>query len=121
MGSLYRSQHELVLVFKQRGGSHRNNVQLGQFGRNRSNVWQYPGVNSFARRGEEGNLLVLHPTVKPVPYTGVQFLDIPEFQDLGTDVSEQFSSAIAGQQSVASALALAQLYAQAVGNTYRTA
>src|SRR5207253_1788705 len=41
MGSLYRSQHELVLVFKQRGGAHRNNVQLGQFGRNRSNVWHY--------------------------------------------------------------------------------
>ncbi len=41
MGSLYRSQHELVLVFKQPGGAHRNNVQLGQFGRNRSNVWNY--------------------------------------------------------------------------------
>src|SRR5438094_640645 len=52
MGSLYRSQHELVFVFKQRGGAHRNNVQLGQFGRNRSNVWHYPGVNSFARCGE---------------------------------------------------------------------
>ena len=49
MGSLYRSQHELVLVFKHGRGSHRNNVQLGQFGRNRSNVWRYPGVNSFAR------------------------------------------------------------------------
>src|SRR6516165_5171568 len=49
MGSLYRSQHELVLVFKQRGGAHRNNVQLGRFGRHRSNVWHYPGANSFAR------------------------------------------------------------------------
>ena len=62
-----------------------------------------------------------HPTVKPVPYTGVQFLDIPEFQDLGTNVSEQFGAAIAGQKSVASALAQAQQYAQAVGDTYRTA
>jgi len=43
MGSLYRSQHELVFVFKQGRGAHRNNVQLGQFGRNRSNVWNYPG------------------------------------------------------------------------------
>ena len=68
MGSLYRSQHELVLVFKQRGGAHRNNVQLGQFGRNRSNVWHYPGANSFARCGAEGNLLALHPTVKPVAH-----------------------------------------------------
>jgi sorbitol/mannitol transport system substrate-binding protein len=60
-----------------------------------------------------------HPCTRPVPYTGVQFLDIPEFQDLGTNVSEQFSAAIAGQQSVSSALAQAQLYAQAVGNTYQ--
>jgi sorbitol/mannitol transport system substrate-binding protein len=62
-----------------------------------------------------------HPTLKPVPYTGIQFLDIPEFQDLGTNVSEQFSAAIAGSQSVASALAQAQNYARAVGDTYRTA
>ena len=62
-----------------------------------------------------------HPTLKPVPYTGIGFVDIPEFQDLGTNVSEQFSEAIAGQKPVAAALALAQRYAQAVGNTYRTA
>jgi hypothetical protein len=42
MGSLYRGQHEFVFVFKNGGGRHRNNVQLGQFGRHRSNVWQYP-------------------------------------------------------------------------------
>jgi sorbitol/mannitol transport system substrate-binding protein len=59
------------------------------------------------------------PTLQPVPYTGVQFIDIPEFQDLGTDVSEQFSAAIAGQKSVAAALAQSQHYAQAVGDTYR--
>jgi DNA modification methylase len=75
MGSLYRSQHEFVFVFKQRGGSHRNNVQLGQFGRNRSNVWSYPGANSFARCGEEGNLLALHPTVKPVAMVADAILD----------------------------------------------
>ena len=75
MGSLYRSQHELVFVFKQGRGSHRNNVQLGQFGRNRSNVWHYPGANSFARCGEEGNLLALHPTVKPVAMVADAILD----------------------------------------------
>ena len=75
MGSLYRSQHELVLVFKQRGGPHRNNIQLGQFGRNRSNVWRYPGANSFARGGAEGNLLALHPTVKPVAMVADAILD----------------------------------------------
>ena len=78
MGSLYRSQHELILVFKQRGGTHRNNVRLGQFGRNRSNVWRYPGVNSFARCGAEGNLLALHPTVKPVALVADAILDCTE-------------------------------------------
>ena len=57
MGSLYRSQHELVLVFKSGAAPHRNNVQLGQYGRNRTNVWHYPSVSNFGRRGEEGNLL----------------------------------------------------------------
>jgi DNA modification methylase len=75
MGSLYRSQHELVLVFKQHGGAHRNNVELGRFGRNRSNVWHYPGANSFARAGAEGNLLALHPTVKPVALVADAILD----------------------------------------------
>ena len=64
MGSFYRSQHEVVSVFKAGRGRHRNNVQLGQFGRNRSNVWSYPGMNSFGRGGEEGKLAALHPTVK---------------------------------------------------------
>lgn len=67
MGSFYRSQHELVLVFKKGTTAHQNHVQLGRFGRTRTNVWRYPGVNSFGGRStEEGNLLALHPTVKPV-------------------------------------------------------
>jgi DNA modification methylase len=85
MGSLYRSQHELVLVFKQPGGVHRNNVQLGQFGRNRSNVWQYPGANSFSRAGAEGNLLALHPTVKPVAMVADAILDCTERGDVVLD------------------------------------
>jgi DNA modification methylase len=85
MGSLYRSQHELVLVFKHRRGSHRNNVQLGQFGRNRSNVWHYPGVNSFARCGAEGNLLALHPTVKPVALVAEAILDCTGRGDIVLD------------------------------------
>jgi DNA methylase len=55
MGSFYRSQHELVFVFKNGRNGHRNNIQLGRFGRNRTNVWHYPGVNSFfplRRRGQ---------------------------------------------------------------------
>jgi len=85
MGSLYRSQHDLVFVFKQRGAAHRNNVQLGQFGRNRSNVWHYPGVNSFARCGEEGNLSALHPTVKPVALVADAILDCTERGEIVLD------------------------------------
>jgi DNA modification methylase len=75
MGSFYRSQHEFVVVFGHGRAGHRNNVQLGRFGRNRSNVWNYPGANSFARGGEEGNLLALHPTVKPVALVADAILD----------------------------------------------
>jgi DNA modification methylase len=63
MGSLYRSQHELVAVFKNGTVPHINNVELGRHGRSRSNVWTYAGVNTF---GEERDNLTIHPTVKPV-------------------------------------------------------
>lgn len=64
MGTFYRSQHELVFVFKKGEGAHVNNFELGQFGRSRSNVWKYAGVNSMkAGRLEE---LSMHPTVKPL-------------------------------------------------------
>jgi DNA modification methylase len=64
MGSLYRSQHEFVFVFKNGTAAHMNNVNLGAHGRNRSNVWDYGGINSFGRQRDE--LLAIHPTVKPV-------------------------------------------------------
>jgi DNA modification methylase len=86
MGSLYRSQHELVFVFKHGRSGHRNNVRLGGFGRNRSNVWRYPGVNSFARSGAEGNLLALHPTVKPVALVADAILDCSARGDIVLDV-----------------------------------
>ncbi|MGB9647109.1 MAG: DNA methyltransferase [Stellaceae bacterium] len=85
MGSLYRSQHELVFVFKHGRNGHRNNVQLGRFGRNRSNVWHYPGANSFARCGKEGNLLALHPTVKPVAMVADAILDCSARGDIVLD------------------------------------
>ncbi|HUY86847.1 MAG TPA: site-specific DNA-methyltransferase [Acidimicrobiales bacterium] len=75
MGSLYRSAHELCFVFKHGKASHRNNIQLGQFGRYRTNVWQYDGMSSFGRTTEEGNLLALHPTVKPVALVADALLD----------------------------------------------
>ena len=64
MGSLYRSQHELVPVWKKGTAPHVNNVQLGKFGRYRTNVWTHAGVNTF-RRGRMDDLAA-HPTVKPV-------------------------------------------------------
>jgi DNA modification methylase len=63
MGSLYRSQHEFVFVFKSGAAPHINNVELGKHGRYRTNVWNYAGVNSFG--GDRADLN-LHPTVKPV-------------------------------------------------------
>ncbi len=60
-----------------------------------------------------------HPTVAPVPYQGVQFLRIPEFQDLGTRVSQQLSAAIAGQKTVQQALDQSQEYASTVGESYQ--
>ncbi|MFC9437018.1 ABC transporter substrate-binding protein [Nocardia sp. NPDC057030] len=62
-----------------------------------------------------------HPGVRPVPYTGIQFITIPEFQDLGTRVSQQISAAIAGRISVRAALDQAQQYAEVVGRSYREA
>jgi DNA modification methylase len=63
-GSFYRSQHELIFVFKHGSGPHLNHFELGQHGRLRSNVWSYAGVNSFrAGRMED---LKSHPTAKPV-------------------------------------------------------
>ena len=64
MGSFYRSRHEFVFIFKNGNAPHINNIQLGKYGRYRTNVWEYAGVNTMRRdRMEE---LAMHPTVKPV-------------------------------------------------------
>ena len=85
MGSLYRSQHELIGVFKNGKARHRNNVELGRHGRNRTNVWTYPGVTGFGRQNEEGVLLSLHPTVKPVALVADAILDCSRRGDLVLD------------------------------------
>ena len=64
MGTFYRSKHELVFVWKSGTAPHLNNFELGQHGRNRSNVWDYAGVNTF--RSGRMDELQMHPTVKPV-------------------------------------------------------
>ncbi|MBR1249301.1 DNA modification methylase [Bradyrhizobium sp. AUGA SZCCT0169] len=79
LGGLYRSQHELVAVFKAGSGPHRNNVELGKFGRNRSNVWEYavPSVQDA--------LLGSHPTVKPVAMLADILRDCTKRGDLVID------------------------------------
>jgi ParB-like chromosome segregation protein Spo0J len=72
-GSFYRSQHELIGVFRLGDHPHKNNVELGRFGRNRSNVWTYAGVNTFSRGRMEA--LAAHPTVKPTALVADALLD----------------------------------------------
>ena len=72
-GSFYRSQHELIGVFRVGDRPHRNNVELGRFGRNRPNVWTYAGVNTFGRGRMEA--LASHPTVKPIALVSDAILD----------------------------------------------
>ena len=81
MGSFYRSQYEMFFIYKSGTAKHTNNIQLGRFGRNRTNIWNYPGINSFARKTGEGNLLALHPTCKPVALVADAILDASERGD----------------------------------------
>ena len=73
MGSLYRSRHELVFVFKNGTAPHVNNVELGRFGRNRSNVWPYAGMSSFGK--DRDAKLATHPTVKPLAMVADAIMD----------------------------------------------
>lgn len=83
MGSLYRSQHELVFVFKNGRAPHINNVELGRFGRNRSNVWDYAGQNTFGN--DRGAELAMHPTVKPVALVADAILDCSKREGIVLD------------------------------------
>lgn len=82
MGSLYRSKHELVFVYKNGTASHINNVELGKHGRYRTNVWDYAGVNSFGSNRED---LELHPTVKPVAMIADAIMDVSNRNDIVLD------------------------------------
>src|SRR3569833_279128 len=83
MGSLYRSQHELILVYKKGSAPHINNVQLGKHGRNRSNVWAYAGLSAFGANREAD--LSAHPTVKPLAMVADAILDVTRRGDLVLD------------------------------------
>ena len=84
MGSLYRSKHEMVLVYRVGGAPHANMVELGRHSRNRTNVWDYPSVNSMA--GSRREDLELHPTVKPAAMVSDAFQDVTKRGDLVFDM-----------------------------------
>ncbi len=84
MGSLYRSKHEMVFVYRVGSVPHANMVELGKHGRNRTNVWDYPSVNSMA--GSRREDLTLHPTVKPVAMVADAYQDVTKRGDLVFDM-----------------------------------
>jgi len=73
MGSLYRSAHEFIFVYKNGSAKHINNVELGRFGRSRTNVWQYAGMSSFGK--DRDTSLAGHPTPKPLALVSDAILD----------------------------------------------
>ena len=84
MGSLYRSKHELIFVYRVGEATHLNMVELGKHGRNRTNVWDYASVNSF--RGSRREDLALHPTVKPTGMVADAIRDVTRHGDLVLDI-----------------------------------
>lgn len=84
MGTFYRSQHELIFVFKHGTTKHTNTFELGQHGRYRTNVWECQGMNSLASNRMEK--LALHPTVKPVQMMADAIKDVSGRKDIVLDV-----------------------------------
>ena len=84
MGSLYRSKHELIFVYRVGAAPHLNMVELGKHGRNRTNVWDYASVNSFV--GSRREDLALHPTVKPTALVADSLQDVTKRGDLVLDI-----------------------------------
>ena len=82
MGSLYRSQHELIFVFKNGNVPHINNIELGKHGRYRSNIWDYPGVHVSNNHRDE---LKFHPTVKPLQMIADAIIDCSKQGDIVLD------------------------------------
>jgi len=122
MGSLYRSRHELLPLFKKGDGPHVNNVELGKRGRWRSNVWTYPGASSLgsdARRGLQD-----HPTVKPIAMLEDALLDLT---NRGEIVIDPFlgsgSSLIAADKTgrICRGVELDPLYVDVIVRRYETA
>jgi DNA modification methylase len=97
-GSFYRSQHEFIAVLRVGEEQHRNNVELGRFGRNRSNVWTYPGVNAFGKDRKEA--LAAHPTLKPTAMVVDVLLDCTARGDVVLDQFTGSGTTILGAEKV---------------------
>lgn len=82
-GGFYRSGYEHIGVFTKGNAAHQNNVELGKHGRNRSNVWTYPGVSSFGVGRDD--LLAIHPTCKPVSLVADAMRDCTSKGDIVLD------------------------------------
>lgn len=115
MGTFYRSKHELVFVFKKGQAPHINNFGLGETGRYRTNVWDYPGISSLgAERSAE---LAMHPTVKPVALIADAIRDCTRRGDVVLDTfGGSGSTLIAAEQSgrVARLMELDPLYCDTI-------
>jgi DNA modification methylase len=83
MGSLCRSQHELLPLFKNGNAAHVNNIELGKKGRWRSNIWTYPGASSLGSEARRG--IKDHPTVKPAVMLQDALLDLTHRGDIVLD------------------------------------
>ncbi len=92
MGSLYRSKHEFIFVFKNGTAPHINNIALGKYGRNRSNIWNYAGANSFG--ADRLSDLAAHPTVKPVAMIADALLDVTCRRDVILDPFSGYGSTL---------------------------
>ena len=84
-GSFLRSQTELILIWKTKGGKLRNNVELGRHGRSRSNLWSYPSGLTSSKGSDEGNMLASHPTPKPVRLVADALFDTTRRGDVVID------------------------------------
>ncbi len=110
MGTFYRSKHELVFIFKKGEAKHTNNFELGQYGRYRTNVWEYPSANSL--RGKD-DALGEHPTPKPIDMVADAMLDCSNKNQIVLDLFLGSGSAlIAGEKTERN------IYSQEISTNY---
>ena len=97
-GSFWRSQHELLPVFKKGTAAHVNNVELGRFGRWRSNLWTYPGASTLGSDARDG--LAVHPTVKPRALLEDALLDVSRRDEIVIEPFAGSGSTLLAAESV---------------------